>query len=249
MRETDGAKLPAAIEAVWGLRERPQKGPKPGLSLERIIGGAVAIAEAEGIGAVSMNRVAVDLGVTTMALYRYVGSKDELLVLMTDAAFGAPPDLAAEPGGWRVGLTRWCWALLHVQCKHSWMLRIPVNGYPTTPNQLGWLETGLASLGDTPLDEHEKLSVMLTLSGFVRIQATLASDIDDYTRATGTAADDAPASYARVLEKLASPERFPALNAVIASGVMDRHDGPDTEFIFGLERFLDGIELLVREKS
>ena len=72
--------LPASIAAAWGLRERPARGPKPGLSLERIVAAAVAVARAEGVEAVSMSRVARELGSSPMSLYRYVGAKDELVM-------------------------------------------------------------------------------------------------------------------------------------------------------------------------
>ena len=66
--------LPASIAAAWGLRERPHKGPKPGLSLNRIIDAAVRLAASEGLAAVSMSRVASELGASTMSLYRYVSA-------------------------------------------------------------------------------------------------------------------------------------------------------------------------------
>src|SRR3954463_13259613 len=91
--------LPASLEAAWGLRQRPTKGPKAGLSLERIVEAAVALAQADGIGAVSMARVAGELGSSPMSLYRYVAAKDELLALMVDAALGPVPQ-AAEDRDW-----------------------------------------------------------------------------------------------------------------------------------------------------
>ena len=87
----DEIELPASIEAAWGIRERPRKGPKPGLSLPRIVEAAISVAERDGLAAVSMSRVAAELGASTMSLYRYVSAKDELLMLMADAAYGAPP--------------------------------------------------------------------------------------------------------------------------------------------------------------
>jgi hypothetical protein len=66
--------LPASIAAAWGLRERPHKGPKPGLSLNRIIDAAVRLAASQGLDAVSMSRVASELGASTMSLYRYVSA-------------------------------------------------------------------------------------------------------------------------------------------------------------------------------
>ena len=73
-----------SLELLWGLGERPSRGPKPGLTLDRIVTAAVAVADAEGLGALSMRRVATDLGVGTMSLYRYVPGKAELLDLMLD---------------------------------------------------------------------------------------------------------------------------------------------------------------------
>src|SRR3954451_19235158 len=97
--------LAASLEAAWGRRARPTKGPKPGLSLERIVEAAVALAQAEGIGAVSMARVAGGLGSCPMSLYRHVAAKDELLALMVDAALGPVPSPAPQED-WRAGLTR-----------------------------------------------------------------------------------------------------------------------------------------------
>ena len=85
MDHEHGAALPAAVAAAWGVRESPGKGPKPGLSLERIVQAAITIAARDGLGAVSMSRVAADLGASTMSLYRYVSAKDELVKLMVDA--------------------------------------------------------------------------------------------------------------------------------------------------------------------
>ena len=69
MDHDHGGALPAAVAAAWGVRESPGKGPKPGLSLERIVGAAIRIASRDGLDAVSMSRVAADLGASTMSLY------------------------------------------------------------------------------------------------------------------------------------------------------------------------------------
>ena len=88
--------LPPRLQLLWGLQERPRRGPKPGLSLERIVDAAIGLADAGGLAAVSMARVAAELGFTTMSLYRYVPTKDDLLELMVDAASGLPPADAAS---------------------------------------------------------------------------------------------------------------------------------------------------------
>jgi AcrR family transcriptional regulator len=244
----DTAAVPAVIEAAWGLRARPGKGPKPGMSLERIVAAAIRIATRDGLGAVSMSRVAAELGAATMSLYRYVSAKDELVSLMVDAAYGLPP--AAAPGeGWRGALSRWAWAMRAAYQRHPWAVRIPISGLPIMPNEVAWFEQGLAGLHDSGLAEAEKASVIMLVSGYVRNLTATEADIQAAIRASGTTPDAWMSAYPRMLAKLADPGRFPALAKFIASGVFDVHDDPDDEFTFGLERILDGIDALVRTRS
>jgi AcrR family transcriptional regulator len=252
MDDDSGTGLPASIEVAWGLRERPNKGPRRGLSLQRIVEAAIRIAAADGLAAVSMSRLAADLGVSTMALYRYVAAKDELLALMVDATAASPPAAPAPGEGWRDGLARWAWAELGVYRRHPWVLRVPISGPPATPNQVVWLERGLRCLRDTGLAEGEKLSVMLLLTGFVRNWGRLEADLAVAAAAAGVSEQAAMSGYGRLLARLTDKERFPALHAVIEAGVLDEPDGPedpDAEFVFGLERVLDGIEALVRARG
>jgi AcrR family transcriptional regulator len=249
MSDQGGTGLPASIEAAWGVRERPPKGPRPALSLERIVDAAVKVAAADGLQAVSMSRVAAELGVSTMSLYRYVAAKDELLALMADLPFEAAPARRGPDESWRDGLSRWASTEREVYRRHPWVLRIPISGPPVTPNAIAWLERGLDALRDTGLEEGEKLSVMLLLTGFVRSQAMLQADIAA-AQAAGAAPPDPEmmSSYGRLMARLTDPERFPALHAVLAAGVFDAPDEGDDEFAFGLERVLDGIETLIDKR-
>jgi AcrR family transcriptional regulator len=242
----DETGLPASIEIAWGLRERPSKGPKPGLSLERIVQAAVRIAASEGLAAVSMGKVAAELGVGTMSLYRYVGAKDELLVLMSEAAFDAGPPALVPGERWREGLSRWAWRLFEVMRENSWMLRMPITGPPATPNQLAWMENGLTALRGSGLTESAKISVMLLLSGFVRNEATVSTELGIAYAASGATEQEGAAAYGRLLARLITPERYPAIAAAMAAGVATEEDSPEIRFAFGLERVLDGIEALVR---
>jgi AcrR family transcriptional regulator len=249
MSEPDGTELPPAVAAAWGVRGRPHKGPRPGLSLERIVAAAVRVADAEGLAAVSMSRVATELGTAPMSLYRYVAAKDELLVLMVDAAYGPPPTEppleAARGTGWRAGLSRWAWAMRAATRRHPWVLHIPIRGLPTLPNEVAWFEEGLRCLQDTGLEENEKASAILLVSGYVRNAAMIDADIEAAVRASGKTPDEWMASYARTITLLADPQRFPALTKFIAAGVFDRADPPDDEFTFGLDRVLDGLAALI----
>jgi AcrR family transcriptional regulator len=238
----EGPPLPASLEAAWGRRTRPTKGPKPGLSLERIVEAAVALAQAEGIGAVSMARVAGELGSSPMSLYRYVAAKDELLALMVDAVLGPVPPPPADED-WRAGLTRWAWGYHDALRQHPWALQVPISGPAVTPNLTAWLEDGLRSLGSTGLPEAQKLSVMLLLSGYVRNEATLAASIG------AVPGGEIMPAWGRLLARLTDPEDFPALHAALGSEAFAHDDEPDDEFVFGLERVLDGIASLVSGKD
>ncbi|MFI2212167.1 TetR/AcrR family transcriptional regulator [Streptomyces sp. NPDC020141] len=237
--------LPASIEAAWGLRERPSKGPRPGLSLDRIVAAAVAVAAAEGLGAVSMGRVAKELGVSTMSLYRYVAAKDELYILMLEAAVGPPPAPPAPGTGWREAMTAWALAHRAALRRHLWALRIPVSGPPATPNSVAWWEQGLVALAETGLDEGEKLYVIMLVTGYVRDEALVMADVDTAIASTGLTADEVMRRYGRTLQRLADPARYPCVARVLASGTLLEPGEPDRDFAFGLRVLLDGVEALI----
>jgi AcrR family transcriptional regulator len=241
--------LPASIEAAWGRRERPHRGPKPGLSLSRIVEAGVRIAEADGLAAVSMSRVAAEAGAAPMSLYRHVASKDELVTLMVDAVYGQFLAPIAAEAGWREGLTHSAWVMRAAMYRHPWVLRVPISGLPVRPNEVAWMEQALGCLRDTGLTESEKASVILLISGYVRNEASTNADIQAAIRASGAAPDEWMSAYGRLLAKLADPERFPAITRFIASGVFETFDPPEAEFTFGLDRILDGIEGLVTARS
>lgn len=246
-----GGDLPASLEAAWGLRERPAKGPKPGLSLGRIVAAAVGVAAADGLAAVSMGRVAQELGASTMSLYRYVSAKDELYVLMQETAVGPPEPLAAlkAGAGWRAALTEWASAQRDRFRANLWVLRIPVGGPPATPNSLAWWEQGLQALEGSGLDEGDKISVILLISNFVRSEALLMSDLAAAATARGVSPEELTASYERTLKRLVHPERHAGIARLLESGVMSEPDDTDYEFTFGMGVLLDGVEVLIRKAA
>src|SRR5437764_8536249 len=244
---TDTTGLPAEVAAAWGVRERPHKGPKPGLSLAKIVDAAVHVADTEGLDAVSMGRVATALGAAPMSLYRHVSSKEELRRLMVDAAWGDSPGPLAAGENWRDGLSRWAWTMRAGARRHPWVVRIPISGLPIMPREIAWFEDALACMAGTGLTEARKASVIMLLSGYVRNQAATEADIAAAVAASGLGMDEWMASYPAMLRQLTDPRRFPALTAFIAAGVFDAADGPDDEFVFGLDRILDGVGVLVAD--
>ena len=254
--------LPPGLALVWGLRERSRRGPKPGLTLDGIVAAAIELADAEGLEAVSMSRVAEKVGCATMALYRYVTGKDELLMLMVETA--ALPMPAPEPApGWRAGMeafARHQRALFH---RHPWVTQLPLSGPPITPNQIAMMEVGLSAMAGSGLDEFEKIQVLGMIALYVRNEAKLEYDMKRaYEAAVASAEGDTlqvgpsaygqtgPATYGDILRRLVDPAKYPALTAVIESGAFDdSHTYTDEDFEFGLQRILDGIAAHLTAKS
>jgi AcrR family transcriptional regulator len=244
--------LPASYEQIWGVRASPTKGPKRAVSLEQIVEAGVRVALRDGVDAVSMSRVAGEVGLSAMALYRYVASKNELLALMIDQAMGVMPEVPVEDG-WRAGMERWSNLELAKYREHGWALRVPIMGPPVTPNQLSWMEQGLRCLRDTGLEPHEKLSVILMVTNYTRGWATVSSDIEAAQAAGDVTTLTVMANYGDIINKVADPDRFAELRQVVAAGVfeggLEEEEEPDFDYHFGLNRLLDGIELLLRERS
>ena len=232
--------LPDDIALLWGLREAPRRGPKPTLGVAEILRAAVAVADADGLGAVSMARVAAELGHATMALYRHVRSKDELLALMADAALEEPPEVSADD--WRAGLETWARSVVAVSRRHPWIARLPVTGPPAGPGNLAWLDRGLEALAGTPLHPGERMGVVMGLLTYTQGQIRLGAEL-----AAGLAADPAAfARYGEVLARLVEPARFPALSALITAGVFEGGaDEGDADFDLGLALYLDGVAGLI----
>lgn len=241
--------LPRAVALAWGVAANPQRGPKRELSIERIVDAAIEIADAEGLGAVSMSRVAASLGFTTMSLYRYVTSKDDLILLMQEGATSlAVPDATVERT-WREGVRAWVLAMRATYREHPWLVDIPISGAPITPNSLLAVDWFLGEVRDLPLTDSEKMSALLLATSYTR--ATSSQDRD--LRAAAAASDPADVTgenFFEALTELVTDERFPYLGPLLAGGGYVAPPGGaegfgDTEddFEFGLERILDGIEL------
>jgi AcrR family transcriptional regulator len=238
---------------AWGLRPPPSRGPRRSFTLDQVVGAAVRLAATEGLAAVSMARVAQELGTGAMSLYRYVATKDDLLLLMVDAAYGPAPEVVTED--WREALAAWAVAGRDVLRRHPWVLRVPVPGPPVTPHQLAWMEAGLRSLDGTPLAEIEKLLTIELVSGFVRSQAMLSADVLAASTVPGSRAEQVLSRYGQVLGAVVDPARFPAVHAVVATGMLDGvapgeqdEEDFDYSFDFGLGRVLDGVAALVAER-
>jgi AcrR family transcriptional regulator len=222
---TDEPPLPRALELLW----RDSAPPRRGLNRQRIVATAIEFADAEGLGALSMARLAERLGCGTMSLYRHVANKDELVVFMLSAAPAPPP--APSDANWRTALSDWADGLWDVYHQHPWILAAASSGLPADPGQLAWLDAGLAALRSTPLAERDKLAAVMSVLYFVRGAAALALDAGSLDAS----------QYPELLRRLVVPARFPALAAALTEGVFDDADDPRAGLDSGVRRLLDGI--------
>jgi len=222
------------LRLLWEHRPPPKRGPMPTLRLDEITRAGIELADRDGLGALTMPRVAEAVGVTKMALYRYVPGKTELVALMVEGAVGAPPH--APPGDWRARLEDWAQRLFERFARHPWALDATVGARPIGPNELGWAEQAVAALDGDALTGSEKLDVTATLAGHVRAIAAQT--------AGGAAEQELNAAMGQLLAGRA--DRFPALAAAMSAVTPDTQD---QALSFGLARILDGVQLLITERS
>ncbi|MFD5213551.1 TetR/AcrR family transcriptional regulator [Microbacterium sp. NPDC058345] len=242
MADEELPELPRGIALAWGVAANPQRGPKREMSVERIVDTAVELADAEGIGAVSMAAVAARLGFTPMSLYRYVSAKDDLLLLMQEQATGVPPEEHREHEGWRARLRALFEAQVLIYLRHPWILSLPITGSPITPNSSAWIDAGLEALAATPLSETERLAVALAMTGHARWYGMVLAGYDEQARTNDLTADEVSAREAALFDRVITAAEFPHLRAAVDAGVFT---APDDPFRFAMERLLDGVGMYI----
>ncbi|WP_326697687.1 TetR/AcrR family transcriptional regulator C-terminal domain-containing protein [Streptomyces sp. NBC_01754] len=228
---------------VEQVRERGAATGRP-LTRERVIGAAIALADTEGLGALSMRRVATDLGTSTMALYRHVPNKAELIRLMSEAVCGSAPT-GPLPQGWRPRLereARWLWGQYE---QHPWLARAmaALTRPMASPNAMRFTERTLSALTGLGLSSDQMLHIHLTVLGFAQGIA-MAVELESLAwQDTGMTAEEWMTSNEPRTEAIQTPTAYPVLSTLFDEGGFDLE--LDTLFEFGLRRVLDGVEVLV----
>ncbi|MET7708937.1 TetR/AcrR family transcriptional regulator [Micromonospora sp. NPDC005413] len=245
--------VPAPLRRLWRMSEPSRLGRPAALDVNLVIAAAVEIADRDGLGGVTLPNVAKSLGVTGMSLYRHIGSKDELLTLMADAALGAPPDLSTDD--WREGLRSWGFAQRAALQRRPWLTRVPTAAPPSGPTQIAWMEAALTIMSRTRLDWAHKVGVLSLISGYVVQSVRQHSELTE-GRAEGQGQADAERDYGRALARLVQPERFPETARLFSSALFEAppSDTPDAtiadaDFALGLELILDGVAVRIQHSD
>jgi DNA-binding transcriptional regulator YhcF (GntR family) len=231
---------PATPGSAIAAPTRRRRQADPALTRDRIVGAAVTLADTEGIAALSMRRLGVELGVPTMSLYRFVRSRDELLRTMTDAVLGEDPLPASPPPGWRAQLelsARLQWSLYR---RHPWLAQTFGLVRPVlSRNALvhaNWMLRAADGLG---LDPNSQLQVHVTVFSYVQ---GLAGNLERQAEAeaeTGISDDEWMASQRARCDAMLESGDFPVFARVTARADFDLD--LDAVFEFGLRLLLDGL--------
>ena len=240
----DAEQLPPGLALAWGTAAATKKlGRTPSHSVQEVIGAAVELADAGGLDALSMPKLANRLGLTANAIYRYVRSKDELLVLLAETGWGPAPSLESGADHWRIAATTWTRAMIDRCDVHPWLVDLPVRGAPLTPNMLRWTEVILESFTRAGTSPTEAIQCALLLDIYARRIAAIRRDLIQST--SGSVQSTAVHGF---LLPLLREHGYPILAALMAGD--DYSDDIDEDALaFGLTRILDGIDVLITTKQ
>lgn len=233
-----------SLELLWGPRpERPVRGPRPGLTLDQIVDAAIALADADGLDALSMRRVAKELGVGTMSLYRYVPGKAELLDLMLDRV--SDPTWRQEQCqglDWRGVVEVTARTSRQMYLAHPWLLRVNWTRPVLGPNSVAGLEGFVGSFAGVGLSDQEKVAVLIMIDNYVvgaaRQQVMYAAEV----AASELTDEEFWTRQAPVLEQAMRSGNYPAM-AALSEDAFDM--GWDDSFEFGLSRLVAGLATLI----
>ncbi|MEU9556618.1 TetR/AcrR family transcriptional regulator [Streptomyces fumanus] len=227
----------AEPEVIWARPERTGRGPRPAYRRADIAAAAVRIADAEGLDAVSMRRVAAELGCGTMSLYNYVPRKEDLHELMVDAV-GAEHELWEPGGDWRADMVRVADRTRALMHRHPWLPRLMSPVYGFSPNSLRFLEHCLACLDPLDAPYGTKLELIAMINGVVTTYVSNELATAERTRSLPWSQEQENAVRIAYLGRQIATGAYPRMAAAFAEDA-----GPiDLEAVFrrAVTRVLDG---------
>jgi len=227
---------------IWMLPERPARGPRPAYSRAQITEAAVRIADAEGLDAASMRRIAAEIGTGAMSLYRYVPSRSDLVELMADHVLGEVETPERPSGDWRADLTLLAQRMRAMLLRHPWMCglrRRPGFG----PNQLRLVEFGCQVLDfGQPIDDI--LLAYTMLNGYIDQAVGEQMVWLDEERRSGLRRQDWMTRNVPYVRKILESGEHPMFARIVRDAVQPHMDD-DRRFQCGLERVLDCVAALL----
>jgi AcrR family transcriptional regulator len=229
----------AEYVSIWMRPERPARGPKPAYSRAQITEAAIRIADAEGLEAATMRRIAAEIGAGAMSLYRYVPSRDDLVELIADRLQGEIDVDGMPSGDWRADLTRYASGLRAMWLRHPWIATVQRSLPSFGPNQLRLIERVMGAL-DAHVSIDENLGLMAMLNGYVEGAVREEISWAEEARRSGLSESEwMVRSSSRVHQLLESGE-YPIFSKIVMQA-RQPHLSRDDQFRYGLQRILDCI--------
>jgi AcrR family transcriptional regulator len=248
---TGGGDPARSIELLWRIEQPVRRGPKPRLTIDRIVQAAITLADAEGLAALSMRRLAEQLSVTAMSLYTYVPGKAELLDLMIDMVCGRMERTEPADEHWRSKLEAIARDNRALSERHPWIAAVATSRPPLGPGVITKYEYELSALDGLGLTDVEMDSALTFLLMFVAGCAQAVTDARAVTRDSAMSDEQWWERNAPLLERVFDARRFPVSSRVGAAAgeaygaaYSDAH-----AFDFGLGRVLDGLGVLIESRA
>lgn len=225
---------------------RKAGGRPPRLSVDAVVSAGIRIADADGLEAASMARVAAELSVATMSLYTYVPSRPDLVDLMVDEVLGSR-ELHDTEAGWRERIGTYAERTFAMYRAHPWLAQVSQLRPPIGPGMLAEREYVLAAVSGLGLPLGLVNTAAVTISSWVTGAARQEAEGLLLRRATGLGSDDWWRQRGELWERWFDVEAHPAMTALWNAGGFDR--SPDEQardaYDYGLALLLDGIEAAV----
>jgi AcrR family transcriptional regulator len=242
MTEFTGRILPL----LWrrSLPARKAAGRPPRLSVDLVVATGIRIADAEGLEAASMARIAAELSVATMTLYTYVPSRDDLVELMVDEVLGERALGAEPPAAFRARVRLYADRTFAMYRAHPWLARVSQIRPPLGPGMLAEREYLLATVVALGLPTGQANAAALALGGYITAAARQEAESRLVSRATGLTTDDWWGQRGELWEKWFAVEAHPAMTALWTAGAFNRNAEEQAQdaYEYGLALLLDGIE-------
>jgi AcrR family transcriptional regulator len=229
---------PLPHKPIWIRPVRKPQSQRPSLAREQIVRAAMELANAEGLEALTMRRLAKKLGAGVMSLYWHIPNKDDLLDLMLDAAFGEV-ELPEQPSAdWRADLRLFARHMLSVLRRYTWLPSLISSRPLPSPNRVRYVERFLSELAGLGLDFTTIGGILSMVEAYVDGFAQLEAAPEAIRRRTGMTEAEWRAAFGAYLQQILSTGQYPTLERLIAGNAMIN---ADATFEFGLECVLDGI--------
>lgn len=245
MSKSPVEELRRSLALLWGATGEPTRGPKPGLTVQRIVAAGIELADAEGLPALSMRNLATALGAGTMTLYRYVPGRAELMALMVDEV-SRPGPLPDPALGWRERVEAAAHAEWAMYLRHPWVLHIAQGRPLLGPHAMDATEIALRNFAGTGLGPRERIDAVLLVSSFVAGLVRTTLEATQAAATTGISDDEWWEAHGEVLATAFAADRHPLLAAAGEAGAWESDSVAQT-LRFGLAAVLDGLAVRIAD--